>query len=439
MDNKTNLELLLVFMLTCMALYTLLARRFDILAPFHLTSILYMVVYVFGPMYYVNRERTTVEGVEVMSSLPLATLYFALGYFTYFIGSILGANTKINNLEKNKLFHNENIDTVQKKKILRIAWIIYLVGIALSMVYYISTGRNPLMMLSFGRYGAEDVTLHSTTVAFFVYFLDLPIVALILLFLYEDKGAKKWIALVAYLIIATSAGFRYLPLCFLLSIVTAIYLKWGKRPSLPMVGLAIVAVYFFVGIVGLFRNEMKTGAEIDLTEISMDSIGEAFRHNSDIFFPFYSMVGEVRDGLMSLHYGKGVLYAFIYIIPRFLWPGKPTSLGMTAFEAMWGESLGGAAYPANGEFYYEFGLVGMLICMFFVGFFLERKFKRTLRLTNNYIEIIEYAVLYGYLIQFINRGYFTGWVYDILFFMLPVWITKYVYKDYRNQQLARKS
>ena len=188
MDNKTNLELLLVFMLTCMLLYSLLAKHFDILAPFHLTSILYMVVYVFGPMYYVNRGINTVEGVEVMSNLPLSTLYFVFGYFMYFIGSILGANSKIHNLNKNELFHNENIDIGQKKKILQIAWIIYLVGIALSMVYYVTTGRNLLMMISFGRYGAENVTLHSTPFAFFVYFLDLPIVALMLLFLYQDKG-----------------------------------------------------------------------------------------------------------------------------------------------------------------------------------------------------------------------------------------------------------
>lgn len=438
MDNKTNLELLLVFMLTCMLLYSLLAKHFDILAPFHLTSILYMVVYVFGPMYYVNRGINTVEGVEVMSNLPLSTLYFVFGYFMYFIGSILGANSKIHNLNKNELFHNENIDIGQKKKILQIAWIIYLVGIALSMVYYVTTGRNLLMMISFGRYGAENVTLHSTPFAFFVYFLDLPIVALMLLFLYQDKGFKKWVALVLYLIITISAGFRYLPLCFLLSLLTAIYLKRGKRPSLLLVGFAIFAVFIFVGVVGLLRGNFKDGSSFDLSKINMESISAAFRYNSDIFFPFYCMVGKVRDGLMSLHYGRGVLYVFIYVIPRFLWPGKPTSLGMTAFEAMWGDSLGGAAYPANAEFYYEFGFGGMLLCMFLVGFFLERKFKRTLRLTNNYIEIIEYAVLYGYLIQFVNRGYFAGWVFDILFFMMPLWITKYVYRNYGDRQLVRK-
>lgn len=413
-----------ITMILCVFLYRILSvHGKDIFSPFYLSTVLYAIVFVFGPMYYLNRGLTKVEGIEVMSYLPEATLVFICGYFALFMGSFLGSHTKavavFPSYESDA--HYSHISPKAQRLIVRTAWFFYWIGIIMSMVYYMSTGRSLLMMLTFGRIKSGLTITSLQSVAFLVYFLDFPISALLILFLFANNIKAK-MALAIYFIITTTAGFRYLPMILVLAYLTLSFLKNNKRPKLFFVMISILGAYLFVGIVGVYRTAIKTGGLIDLSLLNRETIRGGFLSNSDIFYPFYCLVHAFNNGSVSCHYGQGVLYIFTMAIPRFLWPNKPTSIGLTAFEAMWGNSMGGAAYPAIGEFYYEFGFWGMLLCMFITGYWFEEKFKTAVVNRRSTIDLIKYSLLFAYLLQFINRGYFAGWFYDLVFIMFPIWI-----------------
>lgn len=422
----------------CVLLYRMLSPNGrDIFCPFYFVSLLYMIIFVYGPTYYLQRGLTTVEGIEVLSYISEATFAFVMGYIFYFSGSVLGCRS-LSKKQKKQLKkireRNEVITESKSRYIVSYAWIVYFGGISFGLIYYLLTGRSIAMMLSFGQLGGKSTLSASGSYAFLVYFMDLPIAALLLLhsFIRRKNKVLVWVATIVYAIMTITAGFRYLPLCFGLAAVFLFYFIRKRRPNVFMVMLAVFAVYIFVGVIGVFRDAMKTGRMIDWSLISFETITNAFRYNSDIFFPFYVLVHMMNEGYIKCHFGGQVLYALIFWIPRFIWPSKPTSLGMRAFEAMWGNGMGGAAYPNIGEFYYEFGFVGMLALMLFFGIWIERKFRYAIEAlsasSESILVEIKYAILYGYLMQFINRGDFTTWIYDLVFFLLPIWILEILLK-----------
>ena len=150
---------------------------------------------------------------------------------------------------------------------------------------------------------------------------------------------------------------------------------------------------------------------------------KAFMYNVEIFFPFFNLVKYTFSGQISCHYGLGILNIPIQFIPRALWPSKPATLGLTAFQAMYGSSFGGAAYPNIGEFFYELGLVGVVVFMFIFG----KKMKTLYTNAVNYRNpstMIQYSIAYGYLMQFICRGHFASWALDFLFMFMPIVIIR---------------
>ena len=108
-----------------------------------------------------------------------------------------------------------------------------------------------------------------------------------------SKENRKLIYVGAYLLfsVCTSTGSRNLAICLVLAIVVYFYLRANKRPKLVTILLGIVALYVFVGLVGIFRTAFKTGNAIYLDTATSDSTYEAFMFNVEIFYPFYTLVG----------------------------------------------------------------------------------------------------------------------------------------------------
>lgn len=437
MNNLDVILLLAFFFFICCAIYRIASPvGNDIFSPFYLVTLLYVIVFVLGPLYYILRGMNTVEGLSVFDYLPEATLAFTVGYFFYFCGTFLGDKSLLSLKMNNKIERSYELDELSyyAPGIVRYAWLVYIFGMICGFLYYRSTGRSIAMMLSFGQLGTgTETTKIIGGVGFLVYFFDLPIASLMLLIKYGKKRLLIWIAVIVYVIVTITAGFRYLPMCFGLAFITERYLCKEKRPSIFQTIVAIIVAFCFVGIIGIFRSAMKVGGTIELSDVNFEAVLNSFRFNSDIFYPFYCLVHSMNDGTVVCHMGKGILYIAIMMIPRAIWTSKPTSFGMTAFEAMWGSSMGGAAYPNVGEFYYEFGFIGMIICMFIFGLWIQRRFKMTLYSNPNSIDIISYAILYGYMLQFVNRGYIAGWFYDLLFFLLPIWGLRIYLRIKRNR------
>lgn len=111
------------------------------------------------------------------------------------------------------------------------------------------------------------------------------------------------------------------------------------------------------------------------------------------------------------------------MIPRALWRGKPYppthEVATAAMNSVAAKS--GMAFPNIGEFYFEFGAIGVVVCMFVFGI-LCAKLKRMLEKANNLESMIIYSVTFLSLVQIIGRGYIPSNFYLLIFLNLPMFL-----------------
>ena len=361
-----------------------------------------------------------------MAYMPEAMLVFNVAYLIFAAFSIQVKTQKVSSKTgyetEDFLAFLEKKDT--QKYIIKYGCYVYLVSMALSLFYYSLTGRGIWFMLTLGQGSERRVGRAGPGIYFLMQFIRSAIPGIMLLIAFS-KQSQILVYLGAYILscVCISTGSRNLAICVVLSFSVYYYLKQSKRPAITTILIAIAILLAFVVFIGLFRRAIKSGADIDVSTVKGDSAFRAFMYNVEIFYPFFTLVGYMWNGSVSCHWGLGILNIFIQFIPRALWKSKPATLGLTAFEAMYGDSMGGAAYPNIGEFYYEFGMIGAIVGMAAFGFFSQEIYRRTLTIKNK-LSMIEYAMFFGYLMQFICRGHFASWAIDFVFMYGPIWLLK---------------
>ncbi len=425
-------------MLIWFLLYRCSKRKFDIFDSFYLISALYALVFIYGPYVWIQRNQTSYQGVEVMSYMPQAMLVFNIGYFFYAAFSFNRRNyqtTIAYSQNQNTATFSEFLDEPSVRTyIIKYAWIVFGVSMALSLLYYRLIGRSLWFMLTLGQGAEYDAIRGGYGLYFLMQFVRSAIPGCILLIAFSKKN-KLLIYICTYILCAVciSTGSRNLAICVILAIIVYSYLEKNKRPSPVVIIAGIVVLYLFVGAMGIFRGAIKTGGSIDLTKVNSDSLFSAFMFNVEIFYPFFTLIGYVGSGRMSLHYGLGFLNVFVQFIPRAIWSSKPAMLGLTAFQAMYGDSMGGAAYPNIGEFYYEFGILGVIILMALFGIQMKKAYRKVIT-SHNKVEIISYSILFGYMLQFVCRGHLASWAIDFVFMFGPLWYLNRRLKRWYNRQ-----
>lgn len=374
-------------------------------------------------MIWINRGQTSYQGVQVMDYLPEATLVFNISYAIYAFFSFLVFSKKTV-IEESTDYIDFLNDNQTKDYIIKFGAICFLISILLALFYYSLTGRGLMFMLSLGQLGEREKSMNVTGIYFLMQFIRSAIPGILILVAFSDKYRFGiYIGALVLCLVCVSTGSRNLALCVMLALVVYKYLNYGKRPKLITILIGIIIIYLFVGFIGIFRGVIKSGNEIDFSTINSDSIFSAFMYNIEIFYPFFTLVGYLDRGLISYHLGLGILNIPLQFIPHVLWKTKPATLGLTSFEAMYGDSMGGAAYPNIGEFYYEFGIIGAIIGMALFGIISQNQFSYAQK-TKNKLSMLEYSIFFGYIMQFICRGHFASWALDFAFMFGPIWFLK---------------
>ena len=102
-------------------------------------------------------------------------------------------------------------------------------------------------------------------------------------------------------------------------------------------------------------------------------------------------------------YGKQLLGALLFFIPRSIWPSKPFGSGYTVFTAF-NNPFSNVSCPLIAEGYINFGLFGIIIFALMFGYlssYLDCKFK------NNISKRDSFILLYPFLLGayfFMLRG-----------------------------------
>ena len=438
--NDTHVTILictLAHILLWVFAYRLRARKLDLFDPFYLISALYIMIFVYGPWVWINNSQTSYQGIEVMKYLPKGTLVFNIGYFFFSIGAL----ARIKFVKKQEPSYLRDVTYNNKKiisnyyreptriYIIRYATILYIFSLGLTILYYQLIGRSFLSLLSLGSYGTSSVGSDATGLYILRTMIRSTIPASLLLLRFSKRKFFPSVMAIILCIICISTGSRNLAITVILAIFVEHYLEIGKRPKNVTVLLLIICFYLLIGIIGIFRETIKNGQGINWALISSEKMRDAFMYNVEIFFPFYHLVAYIPSSY-PYHYGLGFLNIVVQFIPRAIWHSKPAMLGKSALEVMYGSSLGGAAYPNIGEFYYEFGLIGVVLLMYAFGYIMKRIYEKSVYETDCF-NILRFSIIFGYIIQFVCRGHIASWAIDYILMLAPIGVLRYLLKNRR--------
>lgn len=166
----------------------------------------------------------------------------------------------------------------------------------------------------------------------------------------------------------------------------------------------IVGILLIFPIINLFRN--NTWEQITSLGLYIPNPVEEFLLGD---FDSYSMLARsiIYVNLMDITYGKQLIGALLFFIPRSIWPTKAVGSGFLMAQGF-GWTFKNVSCPYIAEGYLNFGILGVILFAFVLGR-LERRldysYQKSIELMNNKIEFIKlyYPIILGMLF-FILRG-----------------------------------
>lgn len=216
----------------------------------------------------------------------------------------------------------------------------------------------------------------------------------------DGKLTWKWIALAALVPIYYFAVFGFLSYGFLFGIILASFWiaqihKKSATSTIKLALLSIATIYLiltaFVGWM-TFRDEIRlivwggdSGSVWDtlLLAISKTELFSPWNFsaldqlNLRLDLPlFIGRMIEQHELNPSLQlFGESILIIPLVVLPRFMWPGKPTRGGSDFMETHTGIHLSDSATFGTGstfEFYVNFGYVGVFLLFIVMGWIIRR-------------------------------------------------------------------
>ena len=108
------------------------------------------------------------------------------------------------------------------------------------------------------------------------------------------------------------------------------------------------------------------------------------------------------------------------LIPRIIWPSKPSMYGGEGLAVLIGPNIAsGQAYPSLGEYYYALGVAGVIIMMGLFAVLMKYMSARKGH-SDDPLDWIMYAAVASCSLQLIIRGYMPSNFWLVVFSVLPV-------------------
>ena len=400
----------------------------DIFEPVLLISIVYFAFLIFAPIRCIYFKSYDCLGVDVMNGAVGGTIVFGISMLCYYLGYWNKFRIAEYAFVKEKAL--DSSDYISEQRIAFGALIIWVVCCGLTLLYDFSVGRTLIYMFSFGKINTSLGELRETggNINLLINFEYSMIGAWMYLFRYSRIKCVKAITFVLTLSLLFVRGFRFIILIFVLAPIIYTYMRKDKRPAFTSLLLfAIVAILAF-SMIETVRNSVRSGDgyHYEITSV-LYAFNRVFDSDFTVFKPFYGIIEHFPKD-MPFQYGKEMLlYTFVMIIPRVIWPGKPDALQKMVVTTAVSETAAqsGMAFVNLGEFYFEFGILGCIVSMFLFGV-LSRYLRRIAKINSD--GLICYSMLLPTCIQLVARGYIPSNFYLIVFLCLPTLIIRFIAK-----------
>lgn len=295
-----------------------------------------------------------------------------MGYLIMIIGYMI-----MKSILKNKSYKKISSSNNYYDKIMKTFGIILIVASIISAIYYIAINKNIIMEL-----GAENGRIKAMSGnGLILQILKLSILAGAILFEQYMKGnmTKKGIVIVscAVILINIITGFRSGIFTYLL-IVMLIYNKKTKL-NIKKIILILIPMFVVLMLFGALRGGILSGNNNSFLSSSLTTLQAGSINLNWILNKFPT----------EIEYQKGYTYLINIIMLK---PGPDLDFTLWLKQILNVNFNGGGITPTIlGEFYLNFGYIGIYIGMFVFGivlFLLENQYKKTNNLSLNAFIIV---------------------------------------------------
>lgn len=409
-------------------------NRFDIFDPIFFITAIYATLYFIAPMHDIIVGKYTWFGYELfqygIKSSVIALVGYLGFYLLYFFTAIKKENTNDETAQGKEPTKPEEKD---RKIIVLVVMIMYGICFAANVFYLIHSGStNLLYVLSFGFLGQGGESASKIESIGFISMLSYSLPTVTLLYWHYGKSkALKIILFVPMLMLQVSRGFRFFVIQIAITFFAYYFINKKKRPRIRTILLFLVLVMVPVMLMTLFREAVRAGTGADLSKINVEMISKvfesAFWDNLRIYKNFYGMVGVIPSKFGYVYGRQMIIGTIVMVIPRIIWPNKISSYGGEGLKTLIGEHIAdGQAYPNLGEYYYACGVIGVIICMAILGWFMKRIKVKGMAFESGGLNNIVFASVLGAMLQIIIRGYFPSNFWYVIFLLIPVWVIRFI-------------
>lgn len=396
--------------------------------PFTIIVLVMALVYFVAPIYQFSVGSTARYGVDVVRYCVPASCLVMIGCFMFFLGYEFPLRKTGSKRPHLGVGFQEVSEDLTRRLVRWCAWI-WVVAYVLYFYYYLSKGFDFVYILTGGLSGADlNKFASEDSLAFLADFKFVLLGAWMVIYAFGTNKGIKTVLYVMTLLSMFLGGGRATLLIGLLAPVVFYFARKRKSPRGSSVAVAILGLIALFAFMQVARVGLRTGAGIDVSGMGVDEFLNPFVAEIDDFKSFYALLGAVPAKHDFLYGSQMILYSLVALVPRAIFPGKPNP----AVHELVGLSLGeqavmnGNAYPNLGEYYVEFGIIGVAVCMWLFGAIGRRLKNCYLSTEGKSMAMLAYSIVYPALFSFVIRGYMPQNFTMMLFLLLPIVLCRYM-------------
>jgi oligosaccharide repeat unit polymerase len=429
-DQLLEVILLIVLAVACIlpAVVRLLQGRLDLFEPVYVFAFSKFVYFVLVPVVLLPKNDFFLAGInyraevkQVLALALLALLGFYLGYYWPLWQS----------RQRNAVASPSHSDPETRRSLARWAVLlsVFFYGLVVLWIVIAELPLESLWIFGQASYGDLSNLAAGPQIGYLYGARDaLPVCSLLLI---ATRSKRRWppaalvLLLLTFLFFAGIGG-RYRVLLLLVSVFVYYYLERQKRPRTVVVLAMVLVVYFFVvGGIGFYRAAEPTVSGVRSRVLGEDvftapEAWDTFLSSSRLVTSTAALVHAIPKYIDHL-WGQSFLGIFLQPIPRFLWPDKPSAIGLESLSEFWPT---GTAAPFWALFYVNFGALGVLVGMALWGGLSRWIYEIYRRNTLDPLAQVQLALYYAYTFHVYGRGAttFAFIAYGIVYVLLPVWL-----------------
>lgn len=409
------------------------SRRLFIFEPIVVIYGMYMGIFVYQPIVDIIHKSYFLIGVNCLPGCLWGSLIVGCSFGLLLFGYYRPVSSRFKYYAIGSHGIERDTSLSNGKSILRTAYIIWGISWLIYAFSWTSArGASLSYLLTMGMEGeVSDAQRAQTPLGFLFNFGSCMIASYMYIFIYEKRTKYKVAAFVLTFLAYMFAGYRFIIIQLTSTILIYVYAKRIQKPKKSIIaGLAFVAL-LFASIVEYIRGGLRTGAGVQTEGYSFfENILSPFESNFTLYKVFYRFT-EVFPDQHPFTFGKTMIWETIYfIIPRAIWPGKPKTDLFNRMAEAFGPSIlqTGTALNNIAEYYYEFGMIGCLVCMYLFGYIFGRGRKLFLKTNANDHDLVLFSMLFSIAFCCVNAGYMPMNFYMTIFTIAPVLYMKRKYR-----------